>query len=236
MLTPRRVKHISIDGAKSPTGEVKRLGALRKLEVSLGKKGFKYIAGVDEAGRGPLAGPLVASAVVLKPGVLITGVDDSKKLTSSKREKLYPVIIEHSIAVSTSIIDVNVVDVLNVRGAANEAMRRAVLGLDGAADYVLFDGLKFPGVDLPHEFIIGGDGKCHCIAAASIIAKVTRDRIMAILDRDYPEYGFSRNKGYPTRSHRQALLRCGPTPVHRMSYPSVQMLIGESDRLQQPDR
>ena len=116
--------------------------------------------------------------------------------------------------------------------AAGEEMRRAVVCLDVSARSATIDGRRFPGMSIPHEFIVGGDGKCHAIAAASIIAKVTRDRIMDILDLDYPGYGFSRNKGYPTKTHRQALLDIGPTPVHRMSFPAVRRLIEASGRLE----
>ena len=221
---------ISFNRETPSAREVDRLATLSEYEVSLRKHGYSHIAGVDEAGRGPLAGPLVASAVVFEPGVLISGVDDSKRLSSRKREVLYGCILEHALAVSSSIIDVAVLDILNVRGAANEAMRRALRGLNGEADVALIDGLKFEGVELSHRFITGGDRKCHAIAAASIVAKVTRDRIMGVLDRDYPVYGFSRNKGYPTKSHRLALEKCGPTPVHRMSFPAVRRIAGVTDQ------
>jgi ribonuclease HII len=227
-LTPVPEMMISYKGDEPSSDEMTRLTILCAREWSLRAEGFPYVAGVDEAGRGPLAGPLVAAAVVLPPGLAITGVDDSKKLTARKREKLYPLILAHSVAVSIAIIDVAVLDALNVKGAADEAMRRALRGLDGIAGYALIDGLRFPGVELSHEFITGGDRKCHAIAAASIVAKVTRDRIMAVLDREYPAYGFSKNKGYPTKSHRQALVRCGATPVHRMSFPAVQRLIADA--------
>ena len=219
---------VSPDGEAPSACEVARLSDLSEREWSLLEGGHTRVAGVDEAGRGPLAGPLVASAVVLEPGIMIAGVDDSKKLSARKREYLYPVILEYALSVSTSIIDVAVLDALNVRGAAHEAMRGALAGLHCVPEYALIDGLRFPGVDIPHEFITGGDRKCQTIAAASIVAKVTRDRIMAVLDREFPDYGFSHNKGYPTRSHRQALSRCGPTPVHRMSFPAVRRLVGES--------
>jgi ribonuclease HII len=229
-LTPEPGNIISVHKGSPSVREVDRLAALSEQEVSLRKMGYANVAGVDEAGRGPLAGPLVASAVVFEPGVLICGVDDSKKLTSRKREELYDLILEHAVSVSSSIIDVAVLDILNVRGAANEAMRRAIRGLHGAADFVLIDGLKFEDVGLSHRFVTGGDRKCYAIAAASIVAKVTRDRIMGVLDRDYPVYGFSKNKGYPTKSHKVALKECGPTPVHRMSFPAVQRIVGENGR------
>jgi ribonuclease HII len=140
---------ISLNREIPSAREVDRLAMLSEHEVSLRKQGYARIAGVDEAGRGPLAGPLVASAVVFEPGVLISGVDDSKKLTSRKREVLYGCILEHALAVSSSIIDVAVLDILNVRGAANEAMRRALRGLNGAADFALIDGLQFEDVKVP---------------------------------------------------------------------------------------
>ncbi|MFQ6105083.1 MAG: ribonuclease HII [Candidatus Glassbacteria bacterium] len=226
------MKILSLDGKRPDASERKRLMAIYEYEISLIERECAPVAGVDEAGRGPLAGPLVASAVVLPPGILISGMNDSKKLSRRRRERLFQKILECSLCLSTSIVDVPLVEELNVRGAANEAMRRAIQGLDGAAQYALIDGLRFSGVSLPHEFVIGGDRKCHSVAAASIIAKVTRDRIMDILDRDFPGYGFSRNKGYPTKSHRQALHECGPTPVHRMSFQAVKRLIRAPDRLE----
>jgi ribonuclease HII len=220
---------ISLKGDSPEAGEVDRLSDLYAHESSLLRSGIVPIAGVDEAGRGPLAGPLVAAAVILEPGVVISGVDDSKKLSSAKRELLFDIIQEKALSVSVSTIDVAVLDELNVLGAAQEAMRRAVSGLGGAARHVLIDGLPFCGIGLSHEFITGGDGRCHAIAAASIVAKVTRDRMMNILDRDYPGYGFSRNKGYATKGHREALAKMGVTPVHRMSFPAVRRIAGQSE-------
>ncbi len=220
---------ISSGDAPPDAAEFDRLAELYSHELSLLQGGVHPIAGVDEAGRGPLAGPLVVAAVVLEPGVVIAGVDDSKKLTGMQREHLYDVIQEKALSISTSTVDVNVLDGLNVLGATHEAMRRAVSGLGGIAQHILLDGLPFSGLGLSHEFITGGDARCHAIAAASIVAKVTRDRIMNVLDRDYPGYGFSTNKGYSTKGHRDALVKMGPTPIHRMSFPSVRRILGEPE-------
>lgn len=217
---------IASPGDESPgTRELGRLERLTRHESRLRRHGYQRIAGIDEAGRGPLAGPVVACAIVLEPGVFIPGVDDSKKLSIKKREGLFDILVEKAVGVSVAVVDVGLIDVLNIRGAAARAMQLALEGLGETAQYALIDGPAFPGIGIPHEFVIGGDAKCYSIAAASIVAKVTRDRIMRTLHIDFPEYGFSRNKGYPTKRHKEALVRCGATPVHRMSFPSVKKLI-----------
>jgi ribonuclease HII len=224
-MTPRAERVVLPGGEPPGPRELARLRRLLRHESSLLRQGYERIAGIDEAGRGPLAGPVVACALVIKPGILIPGVDDSKKLSSQKRERLSDLILEHAIRVSVSVVDVELIDVLNIRGAALRAMQLALEGLGEAAQYALIDGPRFPGIGIPHDFVIGGDAKCYSIAAASILAKVTRDRIMRSLDLDFPGYGFLRNKGYPTKGHKEALKRRGPTPVHRMSFPSVKKLI-----------
>lgn len=184
-------------------------------------QGFSVVAGVDEAGRGPLAGPVVASAVVLPECFDLTGINDSKKMTPAARERMYKRIILEAEAVGVGIIDACVIDEINILRATHEAMRVALADLGVAADYVLVDGLPVAGLGRQSLAIVGGDSKCVSIGAASIVAKVTRDRIMVELDQVYPDYGFAAHKGYGTREHMQALDRCGPCPAHRKSFAPV---------------
>jgi ribonuclease HII len=178
----------------------------------------RRVAGVDEAGRGPLAGPVVAAAVVFVDGETIPGIGDSKRLTESCRSRL-------SLRIRRTVVDWAIgaatareVDRLNIHNATLLAMRRAVLGLRERIDYVYIDGKFYPDIPNPGESVIRGDQIIPAVSAASILAKVSRDRQMVWLDRRYPQYGFSRHKGYPTRFHRSALETLGPTPEHRMSY------------------
>jgi ribonuclease HII len=185
-------------------------------------RGYRHIVGVDEAGRGPLAGPVVAAAVILDPEEPIYGLDDSKKLTEKKREELYEIIMDKALAVAVGIVSNEVIDQVNILQATFQAMNEAVKKLPLVPDYLLVDGnMEVPGLDLPQEAVINGDLKVNCIAAASIIAKVTRDRILLEYDQVYPEYGFARNKGYGTSEHIQALRLHGPTPIHRYSFTIV---------------
>lgn len=180
------------------------------------------IAGVDEAGRGPLAGPLTVAAVILDPARPIAGLNDSKKLSEKRRDALYEQIIERALAWRIEIIEVAEIDALNILQATLAGMRRAVAGLEPAADEALLDGNKIPpDMPCPARAIVGGDGLEPAIGAASILAKVCRDRIMQALEQDFPGYGFAVHKGYPTAAHRQALQQLGPCPQHRLSYAPV---------------
>lgn len=195
----------------------KRLDLL-KYEQKLWKSGKKIIAGIDEAGRGPLAGPVVAAAVVFPPNIFIPGVDDSKKLMPSKREMLFALILKKANAVGVGISDEKVIDDINILQATYCAMKEAVARLSIQPEHVLVDGTLISDFHFPQTAIVGGDGKCFSIAAASIIAKVTRDRIMVAYDRQFPQYGFAQHKGYPTRKHIQAIIKHGYCSIHRTSF------------------
>lgn len=179
-------------------------------------------AGVDEAGRGPLAGPVAVAAVILDPGRPIPGLDDSKKLSERKRETLYAQIIEHALAWHIVLVDADEIDALNIFHATMAGMRRAVAGLAPAPHEALIDGNKLPpGLPCAARAIVGGDALEPAIGAASILAKVTRDRLMVAMDATYPGYGFAVHKGYPTATHLAALRRLGPCPQHRRSFAPV---------------
>lgn len=183
------------------------------------EKGYKLIAGIDEVGRGPLAGPVCAAAVILPEGLVIDGVDDSKKLTEKKREALYDVIVEKAISWATVFVEPEVIDDINIRQATHLAMQMAVDKLDTKPDFLLVDGndrISFNGIDC--DYIVKGDAKFMCIAAASIVAKVTRDRYMVEMDSVYPGYGFAKNKGYGTKVHCEGIREIGLTPIHRKSF------------------
>ena len=201
--------------------KMKHCQQMLTYESELKRNGYRLIAGVDEAGRGPLAGPVVAGSVILDPDTLIPGIDDSKKLSASKRESLYDLIWEKAIAVGIGIVHNEVIDRINILRASLEAMSRAVKGLSVQPDYILVDGLHCPHLDLQMKPIVAGDSSSLSIASASIIAKVTRDRIMVKFDRIYPQYEFASNKGYPTPEHLSALQRFGPCEIHRRSFAPV---------------
>ena len=186
-------------------------------EARLRARGFELVAGVDEVGRGPLAGPVVAAAVILDPDHLPDGLNDSKKLTASVRERLFSEIMRHA-HVAIASIPAARIDVINIRQATFEAMAGAVNGLAVRADFALIDGRDVPPLPCPAEALIGGDRRSLSIAAASIIAKVTRDRMMTLLAQTYPDYGFEKHMGYGTAKHLEALALHGPTPLHRMSF------------------
>lgn len=181
----------------------------------------RLVAGVDEAGRGPLAGPVVAAAVILDPAVRIVGLGDSKRLSPQRRAELDLEIRERAAGYAVARADVDVIDAINILQATMQAMREAVARLDPAPDLVLVDGNRCPDVPCPVRAVVGGDATVAAIGAASILAKVARDREMIEMDRRYPEYGFARHKGYGTRAHRDALLRLGPSPIHRLSFAPV---------------
>ncbi|MBX9924281.1 MAG: ribonuclease HII [Rhabdochlamydiaceae bacterium] len=192
------------------------------FEKTARKKGHRKIAGVDEAGRGPLAGPLVVAACMLSEGLFIEGVDDSKKLTPGQRQALYIQIKTHpKIIHSIEVIEPAVVDELNIFQATLHGMREAVLHLSVQPDFILVDGTHSPFPSDRSQAIIKGDHLSHSIACASILAKVTRDAIMEGHDLQWPEYGFAKHKGYPTRQHIQVLQEIGPCPIHRKSYAPV---------------
>ena len=198
--------------------ERRRLNSLLSFETCLWKRGTTHVAGVDEAGVGPLAGPVVAAAVVLQPGRPIPGVDDSKKLDPQTRAGLELSIRQTALSVEIGEANVEEIDRLNIYHAALLAMRRAVAALEPAPQQVLVDGRTIPDLDVEQQSIVGGDGRSLSIAAASIIAKTHRDRLMVELHRRYPEYGFDRHKGYCTTEHQRALQRHGVCPAHRHSF------------------
>jgi len=179
---------------------------------------IELIAGVDEAGRGPLAGPVVAAAVIFSPSVFIEGVNDSKKLSESQRENLYPVIIEKSLAYAVSAVSPGKIDNINILNASLLAMLNSINKLDVKPELILIDGNKSFNCDIPVRTIVKGDSKSFCIAAASILAKVARDRIMKRLSGYYPAYQWERNKGYPTKQHIETLKLIGPSPLHRKTF------------------
>lgn len=208
-----------------------RLSAMRHFELLLWKSGVSDIAGVDEAGMGPLAGPVVAAAVMFPPQTDIAGVDDSKRLDPATRAALALKIRAKASGLGVGVATVEEIDRLNIYHAGLLAMRRAVEALPRQPQHVLVDARTVPGVEVPQNMFYKGDGINFTIAAASIIAKTERDRMMEMLDHEYPGYGFATHKGYGTPEHRAALLRLGPTVVHRMSFPVIHELQGEYSAL-----
>ncbi len=182
------------------------------------KDGVRFLCGTDEAGRGPLAGPVVAAACILKPGVVIEGLDDSKKLTEKRREALFDVITESCCSYGIALAKPTEIDEINILNASLLAMRRAVSMLSVKPDLILVDGNKAYGFDSPAVAVVKGDAKSRSIAAASVLAKVTRDRLCAALDKIYPQYGFAKHKGYPTKEHMVAVYKFGACPEHRVSF------------------
>ncbi len=191
---------------------------LLAIENALHAEGFGLICGVDEAGRGPLAGPVCAAAVILPQGLEIEGLDDSKKLSEKKREALFPVICEKALATGIGFATVEEIEEINILQAAMLAMKRAMDGLSLRPELVLIDGNRCPETEIPCRALVGGDGKCASIAAASVLAKVTRDRLMREMAQQYPQYGFEKHKGYGTKAHVEALRQYGPCEAHRLSF------------------
>lgn len=189
-----------------------------EFEKEVLAKGYKSVCGVDEAGRGPLAGPVCAAAVILPEGVIIDGVNDSKKLSEKKRESLFDVIREQALSYSIAYATVDEIEEINILNATMLAMRRAIDGLEINADYAMIDGNKIPPIDIDAECIVKGDAKSMSIACASILAKVSRDRLLYKYAEEYPMYGFDKHKGYGTKVHREAILKYGPCPYHRKSF------------------
>ena len=191
---------------------------MMRYENDLYSRGARYIAGVDEVGRGPLAGPVVTAAVILPADFDVLGVDDSKKLSEKKREELFDVIRERAVCYAIGMVDEKRIDEINILEATKEAMVQAVSGLSLRPDHVLIDALTLAEVDIPQTGIVKGDASSVSIAAASILAKVTRDRMMVEYDSRYPGYGFAQNKGYGTKAHYEGLDRQGASPIHRRSF------------------
>lgn len=188
------------------------------IENEVRSEGYNFICGVDEAGRGPLCGPVTAAAVILPDGLYIEGLNDSKKLTEAKREKLFDIITSEAIAWSVASASVEEINETDILSAAMLAMRRAVESLSVPADFALIDGNISRGFSIPTKTVIHGDAISPSIAAASILAKVTRDRVCYELDAQYPEYGIAKHKGYGTKDHREALRKYGPTPIYRTKF------------------
>lgn len=190
-----------------------------EYEKAAREGGFNLICGVDEAGRGPLAGPVCAAAVILPDECEIEGLNDSKKLSEKKREELFPIIKEKAIAYAIAFGTVEEIEEVNILEATYLAMNRAIDSLEARADYALIDGNRVPkGIKIPCETVVKGDSKSLSIAAASVLAKVTRDRLMLDYDKEYPEYKFAAHKGYGTKAHYEAIAQHGVCPIHRLSF------------------
>lgn len=197
-------------------------------EKRLWNLGYENIAGCDEAGRGPLFGPVVAASVILPHGFVLEGLNDSKKLSEKKREKYYPIIMEKALAVSVSIVEADEIDKINIYEASRQGMLRATNSLKVKPDYIITDAMPLDGfTSVPHEAIIKGDAKSITIAAASVIAKVTRDRIMYEIDKVHPEYEFKKHKGYPTKKHLELIEKYGIIDGYRRTYGPVKKYIEE---------
>ena len=198
-----------------------RLKEMKARETELHRQGYVNIAGVDEVGRGPLAGPVVAAAVVLPEDFDVLGIDDSKKLSEKRREELFGVILEKAVAWGIGMADHSTIDEINILQATKLAMKDAIADLSGkleGIDYVIFDAVKINDLKLPQEAVIKGDSKILAVAAASIVAKVTRDRLMVAYAEEYPGYGFEKNKGYGTKQHYEGIARQGICPIHRKTF------------------
>lgn len=190
-----------------------------EFEKAAVNSGFSCICGVDEAGRGPLAGPVCAAAVILPAGAVIEGLDDSKKLTEKKRERLYDIIKQTAVAYSVAYGTLEEIETVNILEATYLAMNRAIEGLNVKPDFALIDGNRVPrGIKIPCETIVKGDSKSMSVAAASVLAKVTRDRLMLEYDKKYPGYNFKKHKGYGTKEHTELIKQYGPCEIHRLSF------------------
>ncbi len=205
--------------------EKARFDTLLLRERELIKNGARLVAGVDEAGRGPLAGAVYAAAVILPEDAFIQGLDDSKKLSEKKREQLFDEICQKAVCYSIATASEAEIDEINILNATHLAMNRAVDSLSIRPDYVIIDGNSIKNMSLPHETMVKGDAKSASVAAASILAKVARDRYITELSKQYPEYGFEKHKGYGTKAHTEAILKYGVLPIHRKSF--LKKLLGE---------
>lgn len=199
--------------------EEQRLINLKQYENELRNKGYKYICGIDEAGRGPLAGPVVVASVIMPENSMIEGINDSKKVSEKKREKLYDLILEEAISYGVGIIGQDEIDDINILNATKKGLTVSLKELTQKPDLIIVDALtNIDTLGTPYESIIKGDAKCYSISAASIIAKVTRDRIMREWDKIYPQYGFAQHKGYGTSAHISSIKEYGPCPLHRKTF------------------
>lgn len=200
-----------------------RLEQMLRYEKDLYKAGYQTIAGIDEVGRGPLAGPVVAAAAILPPGCKIKGLNDSKKIPKKKHQEIYQAVLDKALAVGVGLIDNEIIDQVNIYEATKLAMKDALSKLCLKPDYLLIDAMKLD-IDIPQESIIKGDANSLSIAAASIVAKVTRDKLMTDYDKEFPGYDFAQNAGYGTKSHLQGLERNGVTPIHRKTFEPVKSM------------
>jgi ribonuclease HII len=208
-----------------PACKTDRRTRLWLIERELIAAGARLLAGVDEAGRGPLAGPVVVAAVILPLDFFPNGLNDSKKVPVDTRERLYDAIVAGAVAWAVEVVPVEVIDEINILRATHRGMRAALRALDPVPDLALVDGLPLPNPPIPQQNLIKGDGRSASIAAASILAKVTRDRLLCDLDAQYPGYGFAQHKGYPTPDHLDALRRLGACPAHRRSFAPVRACV-----------
>ncbi|SEN14090.1 ribonuclease HII [Lihuaxuella thermophila] len=208
--------------------EAARIESMWRIEKEYWAKGYQTLAGVDEAGRGPLAGPVVAAAVILPPDFDATGLNDSKQLSADERYQLRIRIEQEAVSVGIGMVDVEYIDEHNILQATYQAMRLATLQLDPAPQMILADAVQIPGLSIPQLGIVKGDSLSHSIAAASVIAKTVRDEWMIRAAQSYPEYGFDRHMGYATSEHIEALKKYGPTPIHRRSFAPVRDLLEAS--------
>ena len=202
---------------------------LLKYEKELYNQGINLIGGVDEAGRGPLVGPVVAACVILPKNYDLPGLNDSKQLTEKKRDKFYDIIMKDAISVGVGIVDAAKIDEINILEASRLAMKLAIEDMNVKPEFVLSDAMKLTNIDIPYKDIVHGDALSLSIAAGSVIAKVTRDRMMYELDKKYPEYGFAKHKGYPTKLHLENIKKYGLLDNYRLSYKPVKDLIRERD-------
>ncbi|MBS3977843.1 MAG: ribonuclease HII [Syntrophomonadaceae bacterium] len=200
-------------------------------EQEIRKKGYALIAGVDEAGRGPLAGPVVAAAVIFKAGNIPEGIKDSKELRPCQRSSLSEAIKEKAAAWSVAAVSADQVDALNILQATIRAMTAAISALNIEPQYIITDAVRLPGIMIPHLPLVQGDRLCVCVGAASILAKVNRDNLMDLWSREYPQYGFNQHKGYPTPEHLKALRKYGPCPIHRKTFKGVKELLGVAGQI-----
>jgi ribonuclease HII len=194
---------------------------LSHFEKDCERSGYRFVAGIDEAGRGPLAGPVVAASVIFPPDFELPGLNDSKQLTAIQRDFFYREIVNGAVSIGVGIVEAGVIDQINVLQATLVAVRNAISSLDPKPDFLLIDALKLSFISIPQKSIIKGDTLSYSIAGASVVAKVTRDRIMEMYHRQYPEYQFDRHKGYGTKLHLQLLKTHGPSPLHRVSFRGV---------------
>jgi ribonuclease HII len=216
--------------------ELGRLRELARIETELGRRGYRLVAGVDEVGRGSLAGPVVAAAVILPAGCILVGLDDSKRLDAPCRERLARAIRFHAVAVGVGVVSAAEIDLRDILRASLAAMKLAILALDPQPEALLLDAVSLPGIRLPQLPIVHGDALCSSVAAASIVAKVARDRMLDELSLRFPAYGFEHHKGYGTPEHWQALSAHGPCPEHRLSYHGVVPGTGDPELLVPPPR